>query len=260
MALGIPLVDFLRVIIRRVQAGLSPFQGDDTHLHFQLLKLQFTSRQVAAIFWMLTLIFGLSALGLQTRGKTILIIGLIGITLCLSLFIHLRSGMSAGWRKRLLLMMACMTLVVGAWSVWGLWREYIRRVDTQMVQVQNKQLFLEIADTPSEREQGLSDRASMHTDHGMLFVFPRPDRYTFWMPRMNFDLDIIWLNGSRIVDVARLPAPTSSADTPARHTPAEPADKGNRKISNFTRQCRPELLPGLCNPELIITKWLRLRL
>lgn len=226
MALGIPLVDFLRVILRRMHAGRSPFQGDDTHLHFQLLRLQFTPRQVAGFFWMLTLIFGLAALGLQTRGKTVLIIGLIAVTLMLALgAARLRSSISTAWRKRILILAALMTLAVGAWSVWGLWREYVRRSDIQVIQIQDKQLFIELADTPKERQQGLSDRPSMRTDHGMLFVFPRPDRYTFWMPRMQFDLDIIWLNGSRIVDVVRLPAPTSAQEVPARHTPVEPADR-----------------------------------
>ncbi len=226
MALGIPLVDFLRVILRRIQTGRSPFQADDTHLHFQLLQLQFTPRQVAAFFWMLTLIFGLSALGLQTRGKTFLIIGLVAVTLILALgAARVRSSISLVWRKRFLLLMALITIVVGTWSIWGLWREYARSSDAYTVQLQNKPLFLEIADTPQERQQGLSDRASMRTDHGMLFVFPKPDLYTFWMPRMQFDLDIIWLNGSRVVDVIRLPAPTSAQEVPARHTPAEPADR-----------------------------------
>ncbi len=226
MALGIPLVDFLRVILRRIHAGRSPFQGDDTHLHFQLLHLQFTPRQVAAFFWMLTLIFGLSALGLQTRGKTFLIIGLIAITLVLALgAARVRSSISLTWRKRFLLFMALMTCIVAMWSIRGLWREYVRSSEMHTIQLQSKPLFLEIADTPQAREQGLSDRPSLRTDHGMLFVFPKPDRYTFWMPRMQFDLDIVWLNGSRIVDVVRLPAPTLVQEVPARHTPAEPADR-----------------------------------
>lgn len=44
----------------------------------------------------------------------------------------------------------------------------------------NKQLQLEIADTPSLREQGLMFRNKLEADSGMLFKFNYPQNIKFW--------------------------------------------------------------------------------
>ena len=59
--------------------------------------------------------------------------------------------------------------------------------------VNGSALHVEIADTESSREQGLSGRASLAQGSGMLFVFPTDGRYAFWMKDMRFPLDILWL-------------------------------------------------------------------
>jgi hypothetical protein len=53
---------------------------------------------------------------------------------------------------------------------------------------------IEFADTSLERERGLSGRAVLPDDYGMLFVFPEPDLYGFWMKDMLVPIDIIWVN------------------------------------------------------------------
>lgn len=224
MALGIPLVDFALVVLLRLRAGRSPFRGDDSHLHFRLLRLGFSQQQVAALFWMLACIFGLSALGLQTRGKGLLMIGLACVIVLLSLGAAAIRSLSSTARTRLFAMMCLATVIVILWSVAGLWRERADMLQTVEITLHGRPLVLEIADTQSKRTQGLSDRSSMRTDHGMLFVFPKPERYTFWMPRMQFDLDIVWLNGDRVVDVARFSAP-KDGEEPARYAPKEEADR-----------------------------------
>lgn len=85
MALGLPLADALIVIIGRVARGASPFKGDDSHLHFKLLRAGLSQRQVVVLFWLISLGFGLVALGLQSRGKVLLVIGLVALTAILSL-------------------------------------------------------------------------------------------------------------------------------------------------------------------------------
>jgi uncharacterized membrane protein (UPF0127 family) len=44
----------------------------------------------------------------------------------------------------------------------------------------NKQLKIEIADTPSSREQGLMFRNKLEDDSGMMFKFNRPQNLKFW--------------------------------------------------------------------------------
>ena len=57
-------------------------------------------------------------------------------------------------------------------------------------------IFVEIADSPDKRAQGLMFRRSMATDRGMLFLFPEPGDQTFWMKNTLISLDIFWLDES----------------------------------------------------------------
>jgi len=61
----------------------------------------------------------------------------------------------------------------------------------------NVLLIVEIANTPAAQQKGLSGRTSLASDHGMLFVFDHEDYWGFWMPDMNFPLDIIWFNSNQ---------------------------------------------------------------
>ncbi|MDO8584253.1 MAG: MraY family glycosyltransferase [bacterium] len=90
MALGLPLADASLVILGRLLHGASPFRGDDTHLHFKLLKSGLSQRAVVILLWSISLFFGITALGLQTKGKILLIIALLALTFFLSYFAALR--------------------------------------------------------------------------------------------------------------------------------------------------------------------------
>lgn len=83
----------------------------------------------------------------------------------------------------------------------------------------------EIALTETEHSRGLSGRASLDPNRGMVFVFDRPWYYPFWMKDTNFPLDIVWLNQDRVVDVATLQAATSSQPWPDSHVPVAKADR-----------------------------------
>jgi uncharacterized membrane protein (UPF0127 family) len=56
-----------------------------------------------------------------------------------------------------------------------------------------------LADTDVSREQGLSDRASLSGDAGMLFAFDTPGQYGFWMKNMHFSLDMVWISADKTV-------------------------------------------------------------
>jgi len=81
-------------------------------------------------------------------------------------------------------------------------------------------LYLEVADTDATREQGLSGRASMPDDNGMLFVFDEPDTHTFWMKDMLFDLDFVWLDESKTV--VEITPNVSKGSYPEFYSPSEP--------------------------------------
>jgi uncharacterized protein len=75
-------------------------------------------------------------------------------------------------------------------------------------------IFVEIVQTPEARNQGLSDRKSLEQNHGMLFVFDKIGNYSFWMNKMNFNLDFIYIADNKVVDLAEnIPYP-KEGETP----------------------------------------------
>lgn len=55
----------------------------------------------------------------------------------------------------------------------------------------------EIADSAAKRKTGLAFRKSLDEQEGMLFVFVKETRPSFWMKNMEFPLDIIWIGQDR---------------------------------------------------------------
>lgn len=69
-----------------------------------------------------------------------------------------------------------------------------------------------VADTEYKRSRGLSGTTTLASDEAMLFVFSEPQRTAFWMRGMNYPIDIIWIHGGRIIDMATRVPPTLETD------------------------------------------------
>jgi len=54
-------------------------------------------------------------------------------------------------------------------------------------------LLVEVARTPVERWLGLSGRDCFAEDRGMIFIFPAPDRHSFWMRGVPFGLTVAFV-------------------------------------------------------------------
>lgn len=69
------------------------------------------------------------------------------------------------------------------------------------VRVGGVAMKVELADTPEKQTTGLSDRKSLKSDTGMLFIFPEEGFTNFWMKDMNFPIDILFFDASgQVVD------------------------------------------------------------
>jgi len=78
LVMGIPILDVVWTIIRRLKAGVNPFKiADRKHLHFRLLDLGIGQRNTVFIYYALSFIFGMGAIFLQSTGKMLAIFFLI---------------------------------------------------------------------------------------------------------------------------------------------------------------------------------------
>lgn len=65
--------------------------------------------------------------------------------------------------------------------------------DISAIKLGGREFMLEVMRTDAERAKGLSGHAPLGVDEGMLFVFDAPGKQGFWMPDMQFAIDIIWI-------------------------------------------------------------------
>lgn len=61
IALGVPIIDTLLAVIRRLLKGAHIFRADDEHIHHQLLRLGLSHKQVTLILYFITILLGLVA-------------------------------------------------------------------------------------------------------------------------------------------------------------------------------------------------------
>jgi uncharacterized membrane protein (UPF0127 family) len=62
-----------------------------------------------------------------------------------------------------------------------------------------KVLQTEVMVSDEDRAMGLMFRPSLPLDHGMLFLFERPDFHGIWMKNCKFPIDILWLDADHKV-------------------------------------------------------------
>lgn len=93
------------------------------------------------------------------------------------------------------------------------------------VQIRNKVFSVDVAITEPQVKKGLGGRQSLSNDYGMLFVFDRKDRYSFWMKDMQFPIDILWINDNKIVDISKNVSVIPEGKPLPTYQPKEVADR-----------------------------------
>lgn len=109
-----------------------------------------------------------------------------------------------------LLLAGCAFLISFVYNPISLTPGYGGESSAPAIEIAGRTVSVIVADTARSREQGLSGRAGLGTDEGMLFVFPQDGVYPIWMKDMRFSIDILWVSSSGvIVDIRERAAPES---------------------------------------------------
>lgn len=101
------------------------------------------------------------------------------------------------------------------------------QTETKDLIVGNTKIAVEIADESGERQKGLGGRDALAQNEGMLFIFPKPDKYAFWMKGLKFPLDMIWIRDNTVVDIiknAQVPDPNMTDEQLPRYMPNQEVD------------------------------------
>lgn len=89
----------------------------------------------------------------------------------------------------------------------------------------NHTFTLSIARSQKEKEVGLSETKLLSENQGMIFIFDKPDYYSFWMKNMKFPIDIIYINNDAIVTIIKNAQIIKPQDNPTVYFSTQPADK-----------------------------------
>lgn len=113
-------------------------------------------------------------------------------------------------------------MVVLSITLFGLFffSKEINNKETAEIQVGENSMVVWIAQTTKERKSGLSGTESLGDVDGMLFLFPREERYRFWMRDMSFPIDIIYFNAEK--EVVEIMSEISPQTYPLKFTAQKP--------------------------------------
>jgi len=127
--------------------------------------------------------------------------------------------LSIGTIKMVLLVVAVVFFAVFIWK---------RVYSSAIIELGGERFEVRIADNREKRAKGLGGSDPLEKNEGMLFVFESSGNYQFWMKGLTYPLDIIWVAGGKIVDIAPRVAPIAeneNVESYRKYAPRLPADR-----------------------------------
>ena len=101
-------------------------------------------------------------------------------------------------------------------------KEYSRPQGPYVI-IEGTEIPVEIATTSMAVQKGLSGRASLDSDKGMLFIFAKLDWHRFWMPDMYFPIDIICIDkNKKVVGISKNVSPEFDPANPRFYQISKP--------------------------------------
>lgn len=123
----------------------------------------------------------------------------------------------SAWPYVLVSILIIAALVAGFFAI----KSQVDKVVYKEVKIANNTFRLELADTATAREKGLSERDSIPPNSGMLFDFKAYGDWQMWMQQMRFPIDIAWLDKEgRVVYIK---ANAQPGDYPEVYHPNQPS-------------------------------------
>lgn len=120
---------------------------------------------------------------------------------------------------------ACTLLCLGLWLLPPLFAADLPRTRVEVVRPGAGRVLLtvdaELATTDETRRRGLMERSSVPADHGMLFIFEKPQPLSFWMFNTLIPLDILFIDEQRRILTIHAEVPPCQ---PPRHCPTYASD------------------------------------
>jgi UDP-GlcNAc:undecaprenyl-phosphate/decaprenyl-phosphate GlcNAc-1-phosphate transferase len=102
LIVGLPILDTLSVMWRRMRTGQSPFTSDRNHFHHRLLTIGLTHAQAVAVIYVLQGILFLMAYFLRFESEWLILAGFAGFSFCVLITLNLltqrRPRLSFAWR------------------------------------------------------------------------------------------------------------------------------------------------------------------
>lgn len=119
--------------------------------------------------------------------------------------------------KKLLLLLSLVAVVLFL----IFWKQTFRSYKTTTAKLGNQTFTLFITDTEEKRIKGLSGASSLGPNEGMLFQFEKPSFWSFWMKEMQFPIDVIYINGDKVIDIVHNLQPETYPNTVTSRSPAD---------------------------------------
>lgn len=99
-------------------------------------------------------------------------------------------------------------IALGVFIFFAAMRQPVTDATHGVVELKGERFEVELARTLAEQGSGLSGRASLSQNEGMLFLFPTNQTRHFWMKGMLISIDIIWIKDEKVVGIERnIPVP-----------------------------------------------------
>lgn len=97
--------------------------------------------------------------------------------------------------------------------------------DKLKLTIGQKDYLLAQAKNQEQKEEGLMFIKNLPQNEGMIFYFDKPEKQTFWMKNTYIPLQIIFINGCKIIDIQEMAVEQDPTKPQKKYSSSEPADK-----------------------------------